>query len=74
MMVSRDESRSTIELDDMFVVQPVGMLWFRHDWAKEGRAVADGFKYTSDNNDVWLTEEEIRTLVKPFEEEFRKEK
>jgi UDP-N-acetylglucosamine 4,6-dehydratase len=67
MMISRDESRSTIELEDRFVVQPVGHLWFRHDWAAEGKQVADGFKYTSDNNTEWLNDEEIRELVEPFE-------
>jgi UDP-N-acetylglucosamine 4,6-dehydratase len=67
MMISRDESRSTIELDDMYVVQPVGQLWFRYDWAQVGKPVPDGFKYTSDNNTEWLTDDEIRELVKPFE-------
>ena len=50
MMISRDESRSTVELENMFVVQPVGTLWFRHDWSQEGTPTPDGFKYTSDNN------------------------
>ncbi len=74
MMISRDESRSTIELDDAFVVQPVGTLWFRHDWASEGRHVPDGFKYTSDNNLEWLSVEEIRELVAPFEKAHREGK
>jgi UDP-N-acetylglucosamine 4,6-dehydratase len=74
MMISRDESRSTIELADRFVVEPVGHLWFRHDWAKEGRHVADGFKYTSDNNTEWLTEAQIRDLVAPFEMEYKQAK
>ena len=70
MMIHRDESRSTIELEDRFVVQPVGHLWFRHDWSQEGTLVPDGFKYTSNGNDRWLTDEEIRVLVKPFEEAY----
>ena len=68
VLISRDESRSTIELDDMFVVQPAGTLWFRHDWTKEGTPVPDGFKYTSDRNTDWLNLEQIRALVAPFEE------
>lgn len=67
MMISRDESRSTIELDDMFVVKPEGALWFRHDWSKEGKPVPDGFKYTSDNNTEWLTPDQIKELIAPFE-------
>ncbi|HUF39643.1 MAG TPA: UDP-N-acetylglucosamine 4,6-dehydratase (inverting) [Anaerolineales bacterium] len=67
MMIHRDESRSTIELADRFVVQPAGHLWFRHDWSQEGTLVPDGFKYTSDGNDWWLSDEEVRVLVEPFE-------
>jgi len=72
MMFSRDESRSTIELEDRFVVKPEGALWFRYDWAKEGKPVPDGFKYTSDNNTDWLTFEQIKALVEPYEEAYRK--
>jgi UDP-N-acetylglucosamine 4,6-dehydratase len=68
IMISRDESRSTVELDDMFVVEPEGALWFRYDWSREGKRVPDGFKYTSDNNSEWLTTEQIRNLIAPFEE------
>jgi UDP-N-acetylglucosamine 4,6-dehydratase len=71
MMINRDESRSTIELSDRYVVQPVGHLWFRHDWAREGTPTPDGFEYTSDHNTAWLTDEEIRVLVEPFEAAFR---
>jgi UDP-N-acetylglucosamine 4,6-dehydratase len=74
MMISRDESRSTVELEDRFVVEPVGHLWFRHDWSTEGRRVPDGFKYTSDNNSEWLTEDQIRKLVAPFELAYRQGK
>lgn len=67
MMISRDESRSTIELDEMYVVKPEGALWFRYDWSKEGKPVPDGFKYTSDQNTEWLTVEQMKALVAPFE-------
>jgi UDP-N-acetylglucosamine 4,6-dehydratase/5-epimerase len=74
MMINRDESRSTIELEDRFVVQPVGHLWFRHDWAREGLPTPDGFEYTSDANKHWLTDEEIQVLVEPFETAYRERK
>jgi UDP-N-acetylglucosamine 4,6-dehydratase len=67
MMISRDESRATIELEDMFVVEPEGALFFRYDWSQEGQRVPDGFKYTSDNNTEWLTTEQIKSLIAPFE-------
>jgi len=74
MMISRDESRSTVELPDRFVVEPVGQFWFRYDWSTQGTRVPDGFKYTSDNNTEWLTDKQIRELVEPFEEEYQQAK
>jgi UDP-N-acetylglucosamine 4,6-dehydratase len=70
MMISRDESRSTIELEDRFVVEPEGAPWFRYDWSKDGQPVPDGFKYTSDNNTEWLTADQIIAMVLPFEDAY----
>jgi len=61
-----------VELADSFVVQPVGHLWFRYDWTAVGAPVADGFKYTSDNNTEWLDDAQIQALVAPFEAAFRR--
>lgn len=71
IMISHDESRFTIELEDMFVVTPQSALWFRYDWFKEGKPVSEGFVYTSDKNSDWLTVDQIRTLVAPFEEFYK---
>jgi UDP-N-acetylglucosamine 4,6-dehydratase len=70
IMISRDESRSTIELDEMFVVESQRALWFRYDWSIEGKKVPDGFKFTSNENDRWYSLEQIKALVAPFEEAY----
>jgi UDP-N-acetylglucosamine 4,6-dehydratase len=67
-LINEDEARSTVELEDMYVVQPHGAYWFVHDWAQHGKTLPDGFHYTSENNEVWLNLDEIRELVAPFEE------
>jgi UDP-N-acetylglucosamine 4,6-dehydratase len=51
----------------MYVVESQSALWFRYDWSNEGKTVPDGFEYTSDNNIDWLTIEQIRNLIAPFE-------
>ena len=56
------------------IVQPTGALWFGHEWAQKGKSLPDGFHYTSSNNPVWLSVEEIRELVQPFEAEFGNQK
>jgi UDP-N-acetylglucosamine 4,6-dehydratase len=67
VLVSEDEARHTVELDDMFVVQPPEGLWFGRDWSDRGRALSDGFRYASDTNSHWLKLEEIRGLALPYE-------
>jgi len=69
VLISEDEARHTLELDDMFVVEPPGALWFGHDWHKQGKPLQEGFRYASDNNGEWLDEDQIRDLVRPFDNE-----
>jgi UDP-N-acetylglucosamine 4,6-dehydratase len=67
VLINDDEARSTVELEDMFVVQPTGSLWFGHDWQSRGGSLPDGFRYGSETNPHWLTTEEIRGIIAPFE-------
>jgi len=67
VLISEDEARSTLEMDDMFVVQPSGALWFGHEWQECGKPLPDGFHYASDNNPQWLNVDQIRQMVAPFE-------
>jgi len=67
VLVSEDEARHTVELADRYVVQPPEELWFGHTWSQQGRQLPEGFTYSSDKNERWLSVEEIRELVRPFE-------
>jgi UDP-N-acetylglucosamine 4,6-dehydratase len=69
VLIHEDEARSTIELDDMYVVQPSAALWFGHAWQEMGHSLPDGYRYASDNNSDWLTLEEIEKIVAPIEAE-----
>ena len=68
VLINEDEARSTVELKDMFVVQPTAALWFGHEWQDKGRLLEDGFRYTSETNPRWLSIEEIQRIIEPFEE------
>lgn len=68
-LINEDEARTTVELDDMYVVQPSSALWFGHAWQDKGQPLPDGFRYTSETNPLWLTVEQIRNLVAPFEDQ-----
>lgn len=67
VLVSEDEARHTLDLGDMFVVEPAGEWWFGHSWRERGRPLPEGFRYASDSNTQWLSLDEIRALVRPFE-------
>ena len=71
VLISEDEARTTLELEDMFVIQPAQGPWFVHFWDKQGQALAEGFRYASNENAQTLSKTEIAKLVAPFEDELR---
>lgn len=62
VLISEDEARVTVELEDMFVVQPADGLWFGKEWMKAGKSLPDGYRYASNSNDEWLDIEAIRMI------------
>ncbi len=72
VLISEDESRTTVELESMFVVQPAEALWFGYSWQEKGKLLQDGFRYASDNNTDWLDVDGIKKYIAPFEKLFSK--
>jgi len=68
VLISEDEARTTIELGDMFVVQPAEAMWFVYDWKSKGKPLTDGFRYASDTNPQWLDLASIQEIIAPVEE------
>jgi len=69
-LLSVDEARHSVELDTMFVVQPVSASWFGYSWQDKGKPLPEGFSYTSDNNTEWLDLDGMKEFIAPFEEAF----
>ncbi len=67
VLISEDEARTVVEMDDMYVVQPAEALWFGHAWTKSGKSIADEFRYASNTNTEWLSVDQIQKIVEPFE-------
>lgn len=61
-MISPDEGRRALRLEDRFLVQPDLGSW---GWTppEGGGAVEDGFFYRSDSNDQWYTRERIAEII-----------
>jgi UDP-N-acetylglucosamine 4,6-dehydratase len=70
VLISDDEARQTVELPNMFVVQPAEALWFGHDWESQGKQLPDGFKFASNTNDNWLNVEQISEIIAPIEADY----
>jgi UDP-N-acetylglucosamine 4,6-dehydratase len=66
VLVSEDEARNTVEVEDMYVIQPAHPWWNRGNWVN-ARALPDGFRYASDTNSSWLTGDELQELIGPDE-------
>jgi len=60
-MISADDSRRTIILDNRFVVTPVVAEWGYE--APNGKQMQEGHAYRSDTNDMWMTEEDIKNFI-----------
>lgn len=66
VMITEDDARSTLELDDRFVICPPSLDWDRdHLLAAGGRPVAEGFRYSSDANAEWLDAQTLLDLARP---------
>jgi len=66
ILLSTEEARHSKEFDRYFVVEPEFPFWRRKN-LKGGKALPEGFKYTSGTNKKWLTKKQIRKMLKKIE-------
>src|SRR5579863_7346694 len=62
VLVSEDEARAALELDDRYVIQPAHPWWKKENW-QHASPLPEGFRYSSENNSKWLTADELHALV-----------
>jgi len=62
-LVSEDEAHHTVELKDMFIIQPLHPWWQVKNWA-HARPMAPARRYSSDTNDRWLTEKQLEKMIR----------
>ena len=60
-MISADDSRRTIILDNRFVVMPVVAEWGYS--APTGQTMPEGQAYRSDTNDMWISASDIKKFI-----------
>ena len=67
VLISEDEARRTRIFDSLFAILP--QFYERREVHKkydEYQSLEDGFAYRSDNNDRWLTVEELQDIVEAY--------
>lgn len=62
-MVSEEEARTTRELDDRYLIYPALSFWADADIPENAKPVPEGFRYTSDTNDWWLSDAELLSMI-----------
>jgi UDP-N-acetylglucosamine 4,6-dehydratase (inverting) len=68
VMITEEDSRLTFDYGDHYIIYPHFDWWDTEKHFKQGGIkVEDGFRYSSDNNEEWLSEEVMRERLKSIE-------
>ena len=68
VMITEEDSRFTFDYGDHYIIYPHFDWWNSMKHLKPGGVkVADGFRYSSDNNEEWLSEDVMRERLKSIE-------
>jgi UDP-N-acetylglucosamine 4,6-dehydratase (inverting) len=62
VMISADDARNTVELEDCYVIQPA-FNWWSEDNHSAGRKVPEEFCYSSNTNNQWLTIPQLQKMM-----------
>lgn len=63
ILLTEDEAKHSREFNDSFVIEPEHPFWDKQN-IMGGKPLPEGFRYTSDNNDKWLSKEELMKIIK----------
>jgi UDP-N-acetylglucosamine 4,6-dehydratase/5-epimerase len=61
VMLTEDEARTSYDIGDRYMIMPSFPTWEIDEHG--GTSLPDGFRYSSDTNDWWLTADELRAMA-----------
>ncbi len=68
VMVTAEDSRSTYEYDDHYIIYPDLDWWrFKNSDIPGGKKVEEGFIYSSNRNKQWLNSEDLKKLIQDID-------
>jgi UDP-N-acetylglucosamine 4,6-dehydratase len=65
IMITEDDAINTAEFNDHYVIQPASDWWDAKAYLerKGGKKVPEQFSYSSDNNTVWMSQQDLIDLL-----------
>lgn len=65
LMVGEDDAHNTLEYDNYYAIHPTVRVWNREQPAATngGRQCPEGFRYSSETNERWLTVAELEQMI-----------
>ncbi|MCJ9430329.1 UDP-N-acetylglucosamine 4,6-dehydratase (inverting) [Kordiimonas marina] len=69
IMITEHSAPRTFDMDDRFVIDPDWSFWDREPHSSDGYpAMPEGFEYTSDKNDSWMSVADLQAVLKNIPE------
>ena len=63
MMISKEDAKNTVELDDYYIIQPNMPWWNPIEYVSKAKPVDENFEYHSGNNSDWLSVVQMRNMI-----------
>jgi UDP-N-acetylglucosamine 4,6-dehydratase len=68
LLLTEDEARHSLEFKDFFIIEPEHVFW-KEKKLDGGKKPLQGFSYSSDKNDKWLTKNDLLVIIKQTDSE-----
>ena len=72
LLITEEEGRNTVAFDGIYIIMPTLSWWKRKNY-ETGKKLPDGFMYSSNTNEEWLTVDDLRKVLQtslPTEQAF----
>ena len=69
ILITEEDGRYTVDYDGLYVIMPQFSWWRRQNY-QDAKALPDGFLYSSNNNDRWLTLSQLKNMAREFSTPF----
>lgn len=65
ILITEEDGRYTLDYDGLYVILPQFSWWHRQNY-KDAIRLPEGFSYTSNNNDRWLSLDQLKNMAREF--------